>query len=196
MSLGWNGGRGMTSCRPRTGRHHRQPRWRQPPDGRLFASLLPRLLASILDEDRDPLEAITALTDDGILELKEMLPSARATEQTWNEFLEDFVSDSEVVERFRGSSRRRQPAGYIEKNVIVRAAKAFGEGLFYVVRERTICARATGFSASLKIWRSSVPTAPPTLPILRQWRMLSWSESTRCAQPERPATKRNREPIK
>lgn len=86
-------------------------------------------VAKIIDEDRDLLEAITfnddnltygaivtvhtgceetmtALTDDGILELKDMLAAARATEQTWNQFLEDFVSDPELVERFRGSARR------------------------------------------------------------------------------------------
>lgn len=86
-------------------------------------------VATILNEDRDLLqaiianddnltygaivtiptgceEAITALTDDGILELKDMRVAARATEQTWNQFLEDFVSDREVVERFRGSAIR------------------------------------------------------------------------------------------
>lgn len=45
-------------------------------------------------------DAITALTDDGIIALKEILAAARATDETWNTFLEDFVSDREVVERF------------------------------------------------------------------------------------------------
>lgn len=86
-------------------------------------------VAKIVDEDRDLLEAIianddnltygaivtvhtgtneaiTALTDDGIIELKDMLAAARATDRAWNQFLADFVSDREVVERFRGSARR------------------------------------------------------------------------------------------
>lgn len=51
-------------------------------------------------------EAITALTDGGIIELKDMLAAARATDRTWNAFLEDFVSDPEVAERFRNRAPR------------------------------------------------------------------------------------------
>ena len=86
-------------------------------------------VAKILGEDRDLLEAIivnddtlnygaivtvhtgseeaiTALTDDGIIELKDMLAAARATDKTWNTFLEDFISDRQVIERFRCRARR------------------------------------------------------------------------------------------
>ncbi len=86
-------------------------------------------VAKILGEDRDLLEAIivnddtltygaivtvhtgseeaiTALTDDGIIELKDMLAAARATDKTWNTFLQDFVSDRQVIERFMCSARR------------------------------------------------------------------------------------------
>ncbi|MFT4013337.1 MAG: hypothetical protein QM682_08010 [Paracoccus sp. (in: a-proteobacteria)] len=87
------------------------------------------LTARILDEDRDLLEAIivnddnltcgvivtvhtgqdeaiTALTDDGIIGMKDMLAAARATDGTWNKFLQDFVSDRQVMERFRSRARR------------------------------------------------------------------------------------------
>lgn len=86
-------------------------------------------VAKILGEDRDLLEAIivnddtlnygaivtvhtgseeaiTALTDDGIIELKDMLAAARATDKTWNTFLEDCVSDHQVIERFRCRATR------------------------------------------------------------------------------------------
>lgn len=46
-------------------------------------------------------ETITALTDDGIDELKNMLRDARATSKSWNEFLEDFVDDQEIAARFK-----------------------------------------------------------------------------------------------
>lgn len=42
-------------------------------------------------------ETVTALTDDGIEELKDMIRDARITTQTWHEFLEDFVDDAELV---------------------------------------------------------------------------------------------------
>lgn len=86
-------------------------------------------VATILDEDRGRLEAIlanddnltcgaivtihtgrdkaiTALADDGIIELKDMLAAARATKQAWHEFLKDFVPDPEIIERFSGRPRR------------------------------------------------------------------------------------------
>lgn len=86
-------------------------------------------VAKILDEDRDLLdailanddnltygaivtvhtgkdEAITALTNDGVIELKDMLAAARATEQTWDVFLSEFVSDPEILTRLKHRSRR------------------------------------------------------------------------------------------
>lgn len=51
-------------------------------------------------------EAVTALTDDGIAELKDMIRDARMTTQTWHEFLEDFVDDAELVARIKAKSPR------------------------------------------------------------------------------------------
>ena len=53
-----------------------------------------------------PDETNTALTDDGIVELKDMLGHARITPQTWNDFLEDFVQDAELVARIKAKSPR------------------------------------------------------------------------------------------
>lgn len=53
-----------------------------------------------------PDETIIALTDDGIDELKNMLSDARATPKSWNEFLEDFVHDTELVARIKAQSPR------------------------------------------------------------------------------------------
>lgn len=46
-------------------------------------------------------ETVTALTDDGIAELKDMLRDARITTKTWHEFLDDFVDDAELVTRIK-----------------------------------------------------------------------------------------------
>ena len=46
-----------------------------------------------------PDEAISALTDRGIQELRDMLADARRTANTWRDFLEDFVSDPEAAAR-------------------------------------------------------------------------------------------------
>jgi len=48
-----------------------------------------------------PDEAITALTDDGIEELSDMLGDARQTAETWNDFLDNFVDDPELAARFK-----------------------------------------------------------------------------------------------
>ncbi|MEO3478160.1 hypothetical protein AAFO90_10820 [Phaeobacter sp. CAU 1743] len=49
-------------------------------------------------------ETVTALTDDGIAELKDMIGDARITTETWHEFLEDFVDDAELVDRIKAKS--------------------------------------------------------------------------------------------
>ena len=41
-------------------------------------------------------ETVSALTDDGITELKDMIGDARATTKTWHEFLDDFVDDARI----------------------------------------------------------------------------------------------------
>ena len=53
-----------------------------------------------------PDETITALTDDGIEELKEMIRAARITNKTWHEFLDDFVDDTDLVTRIKAKSPR------------------------------------------------------------------------------------------
>ena len=51
-------------------------------------------------------ETITALTEDGIDELKDMLSHARINPETWNDFLDDFVHDAELVARIKAKSPR------------------------------------------------------------------------------------------
>jgi hypothetical protein len=53
-----------------------------------------------------PDDTITALTDDGIDELKDMLRDARITPETWHAFLDDFVDDAELVARIKTQSPR------------------------------------------------------------------------------------------
>ena len=51
-------------------------------------------------------EASTALTDNGIEELRDMLRAARVTPKTWHEFLDDFVHDADLVARIKAKSPR------------------------------------------------------------------------------------------
>ena len=60
-------------------------------------------LASSGAADKD---TITALTDDGIDELKDLLRDARITPETWHAFLDDFVDDAELVARIKARSPR------------------------------------------------------------------------------------------
>jgi len=53
-----------------------------------------------------PDEAITALTDDGVEELTEMLSEARRTARDWHQFLDDFVDDPELAARFKDQAPR------------------------------------------------------------------------------------------
>jgi hypothetical protein len=53
-----------------------------------------------------PDDTITALTDDGIDELKDMLRDARITPETWHDFLDDFVDDAELIARIKAQSPR------------------------------------------------------------------------------------------
>lgn len=86
-------------------------------------------VAEILEEDVDLLQAIirnddnltygdivtvvtgedqttSALTDDGIEELRQMLADARKSAAKWQEFLEFFIEDEEIVERVKTYSPR------------------------------------------------------------------------------------------
>ncbi|APG93336.1 hypothetical protein [Sinorhizobium americanum] len=49
---------------------------------------------------------ITALTDDGIDELNQMLSTARRSPEAWNDFLASFVDDEELIARVKARSPR------------------------------------------------------------------------------------------
>lgn len=78
----------------------------------------PKLLESIVYNDDNltygaiisvytgPDETVTALTDDGIEELTDMIKAARITTETWHQFLDDFVHDAEIVARIKAQSPR------------------------------------------------------------------------------------------
>ncbi|MUZ76270.1 hypothetical protein GOZ90_27010 [Agrobacterium vitis] len=51
-------------------------------------------------------ESITALTDDGMDELERMLKDARRSPQEWNDFLDSFVDDEELVARIKAKPTR------------------------------------------------------------------------------------------
>lgn len=51
-------------------------------------------------------ESITALTDDGIAELEQMLSDARCSPQEWYEFLDSFVEDEQLVARIKAKFPR------------------------------------------------------------------------------------------
>ena len=46
-------------------------------------------------------DAIDALTPDGVDELASMLKTARLTPQSWQQFLDDFVADPEIIENVK-----------------------------------------------------------------------------------------------
>ncbi len=49
---------------------------------------------------------ITALTDDGIEELREMLASARTSIEEWRSFLDDFVAEPSIIARVKNQPLR------------------------------------------------------------------------------------------
>lgn len=51
-------------------------------------------------------EAITAVTDHGIEELREMILDARRSTREWGNFLEDFVSDPDIITRVKNKGPR------------------------------------------------------------------------------------------
>mgnify|MGYP003637979514 FL=1 len=53
-----------------------------------------------------PDKTISALTDDGVEELTDMIRAARITTKTWHEFLDDFVDDADLVSRIKTQSLR------------------------------------------------------------------------------------------
>ncbi len=61
---------------------------------------------SIVSVYTGPEETITALTDDGIEELTDMLRDARSTNDSWHQLLDDFVHHAELVARIKAQSPR------------------------------------------------------------------------------------------
>jgi hypothetical protein len=51
-------------------------------------------------------ESVTALTDDGMEELEQMLSYARRSPQEWNDFLDSLVDDEELIARVKAKSPR------------------------------------------------------------------------------------------
>ncbi|WP_322887507.1 hypothetical protein U8C36_35435 (plasmid) [Sinorhizobium medicae] len=51
-------------------------------------------------------ESVTALTDDGMEEVEQMLSYARRSPQEWNDFLDSFVDDEELIARVKAKSPR------------------------------------------------------------------------------------------
>ena len=51
-------------------------------------------------------ESVTALTDDGMDELEQMLKHARRSPDEWSDFLDGFVDDKELVARIKAKSPR------------------------------------------------------------------------------------------
>jgi hypothetical protein len=53
-----------------------------------------------------PDEEISALTDDGIEELKDMIQSARINTKTWHTFLDDFGDNANLVTKIKAQEPR------------------------------------------------------------------------------------------
>lgn len=51
-------------------------------------------------------EAITAVTDHGIEELRDLILGARRSPEEWHNFLQDFVSDPDIIARVKDSGPR------------------------------------------------------------------------------------------
>ena len=62
--------------------------------------------ASIITVCAGPEKTITALTNDGIDELRDMLTAARRSTQDWDEFLDSFVDDPDIIERIKKNTPR------------------------------------------------------------------------------------------
>ena len=92
-------------------------------------------VAARLGEDADPLEAIlsnddylakgdivsvrtgpddymTALTHDGIEELRDMRASARVSVEEWHSFLDDFIAKPDIIARVKNEPLRQEPGRY------------------------------------------------------------------------------------
>lgn len=61
---------------------------------------------AIISVHSDADEAITALTDDGIGELRDMLADARRSTQHWQDFLKHLVAHPKIVARVKENGPR------------------------------------------------------------------------------------------
>ena len=61
---------------------------------------------SIISVYTGPDQTITALTDDGIEELSDMLRDARRSPQHWSDFLKDFDDDPDIIARVKENGPR------------------------------------------------------------------------------------------
>lgn len=61
---------------------------------------------SIISDYNGEDESVTALTDDGMEELEQMLSYARRSPQGWTDFLHCFVEDEELIARVKAKSPR------------------------------------------------------------------------------------------
>ena len=61
---------------------------------------------SIVSVQIGPDDYITALTEDGIEELRDMLASARVSVEEWHSFLEDFVAEPDIIARVKDQPLR------------------------------------------------------------------------------------------
>ena len=61
---------------------------------------------SIIGVCTGPGESFTALTDDGVDELRGMITGARRSPDEWDEFLESFVGDQNIINRVKTQNPR------------------------------------------------------------------------------------------
>ncbi|TCN27629.1 transposase IS66 family protein [Sinorhizobium americanum] len=70
------------------------------------SSAIPLTYGSIISVVHGDDETTTALTDDGIDELNQMLSAAHRSPEAWNDFLDSFVDDEELIARVKAKSPR------------------------------------------------------------------------------------------
>ena len=61
---------------------------------------------SIVSVCTGPDESITSLTDDGVDELRSMITCARRSPDEWDEFLQSFVGDQDIINRVMAKNPR------------------------------------------------------------------------------------------
>ncbi|GLJ00573.1 hypothetical protein [Sphingobium sp. BS19] len=59
---------------------------------------------SIISVGFGPDDYRTALTDDGVAELRDMIAAARQSPDEWDQFLEDFVDDPDVIKTVKAQT--------------------------------------------------------------------------------------------